>query len=123
MSSGANTLVTILGETPRVAARAITDAYSATVYGSPSKNGRSLRDSDFENLSDEIELFVRSLDGEFVVIVESEKAVLLWEVGRKSFPRSRFLADIESANLRILWHKHNPHHTYHLFVLAEKVSG
>ena len=46
-----------------------------------------------------------------------------WEVGRKSFPRSRFLADIESANLRILWHKHNPHHTYHLFVLAEKVSG
>ena len=46
-----------------------------------------------------------------------------WEVGRKSFPRSRFLNDIESAGLRILWHKYNPRHTHHLFVLAEKVSS
>jgi hypothetical protein len=44
-----------------------------------------------------------------------------WEIGRKSFPRSRFLTDIESAGLQILWHKYNPRHTHHLFVLAEKV--
>ena len=43
-----------------------------------------------------------------------------WEVGRKSFPRSRFLAEIESSGLQILWHKYNPQHTHHLFVLAEK---
>ncbi|MDG0866458.1 methyltransferase domain-containing protein [Candidatus Lucifugimonas marina] len=46
-----------------------------------------------------------------------------WEVGRKSFPRSRFLADVESAGLRIIWHKYNPQHTHHLFVLAEKVAS
>jgi len=45
-----------------------------------------------------------------------------WEVGRKTFPRSRVLTDIESAGLRILWHKYNPRHTQNLFVLAEKVS-
>jgi len=43
-----------------------------------------------------------------------------WEVGRKSFPRSRFLADILASGLTVLWHKYNPRHTHHLFVLAEK---
>jgi hypothetical protein len=46
-----------------------------------------------------------------------------WEIGRKSFPRSRFLADIESSGLRILWHKYNPLHTHHLFILAEKAGN
>ncbi len=45
-----------------------------------------------------------------------------WEVGRKSFPRSRVLRDIESAELRILWAKHNPQFHHHLFVLTEKVT-
>ncbi len=45
-----------------------------------------------------------------------------WEVGRKSYPRSRVLDEIKSAGLRILWAKYNPQFHHHLFVLAEKVS-
>ena len=43
-----------------------------------------------------------------------------WEVGRKSFPKSRLLGDIESSGLRIMWAKYNPRFDHHLFVLAEK---
>ena len=43
-----------------------------------------------------------------------------WEVGRKSHPRARFLGDIRASGLTVLWHKYNPRHTHHLFVLAEK---
>lgn len=46
-----------------------------------------------------------------------------WEVGRKSYPRSRLMNEIESSGLRVLWHKYNPRHTHHLFVLTEKISG
>jgi len=45
-----------------------------------------------------------------------------WEVGRKSFPRSRVLSDIESSGLKILWTKYNPQFLHHLFVLAEKTK-
>tara|TARA_Y100001960_G_C14698279_1_gene840203 strand:+ start:401 stop:1120 length:720 start_codon:yes stop_codon:yes gene_type:complete len=43
-----------------------------------------------------------------------------WEIGRRSYPRSRFLNDLESTGLKIIWHKYNPQHTHHLFVLAQK---
>ena len=46
-----------------------------------------------------------------------------WEVGRKSFPKSRLLSDIESSGLRILWAKYNPRFDHHLFVLAEKAGS
>jgi len=46
-----------------------------------------------------------------------------WEVGRKGFPKSRFLADVESSGLRIKWARHNPRFDYHLFVLAEKTGS
>lgn len=45
-----------------------------------------------------------------------------WEVGRSSYPRSRVLDNINESGLKILWYKYNPHHTHHLFVLAEKTS-
>lgn len=45
-----------------------------------------------------------------------------WEVGRKSYPRSRLLSQIELSGLRVLWYKYNPLHTYHLFVLTEKTN-
>ncbi len=45
-----------------------------------------------------------------------------WEVGRKGFPKSRFLKDIESSGLRIMWSKYNPGFDHHLFVLAEKTG-
>ena len=46
-----------------------------------------------------------------------------WEVGRKGFPKSRFLSDIESSELRIMWAKYNPRFDHHLFVLAEKAGS
>jgi hypothetical protein len=46
-----------------------------------------------------------------------------WEVGRKNFPKSRFLRDIESSGLRVIWAKHNPRFDHHLFVLAEKTDS
>jgi hypothetical protein len=45
-----------------------------------------------------------------------------WEVGRKSYPRSRVFGEIESAGLRILWARYNPQFSYHLFALTEKVG-
>ena len=45
-----------------------------------------------------------------------------WEVGRKSYPRSRVLGDIKASGLTVLWHKYNPRHTHLLFVLAEKTG-
>ena len=45
-----------------------------------------------------------------------------WEVGRKSFPQSRVLSDIESTGLKILWARHNPRFHHHLFILTEKTS-
>lgn len=46
-----------------------------------------------------------------------------WGIGQNSFPRTRLFNDIESVGLKILWHKYNPQHTHHLFVLAQKVSN
>jgi hypothetical protein len=46
-----------------------------------------------------------------------------WEVGRKSYPRSRLLSDIESVGLRVIWATHNPNFRYHLFILTEKVCA
>jgi hypothetical protein len=45
-----------------------------------------------------------------------------WEVGRKSYPRSRLLSDIKSAGLQIKWAVQNPNFRYHLFILTEKVN-
>ena len=45
-----------------------------------------------------------------------------WEVGRKSYPRSRLLSDIESAGLRIKWAVQNPGFRHHLFILTEIAS-
>ena len=46
-----------------------------------------------------------------------------WEVGRKSYPRSRLLSEIKASGLNVLWHKYNPSHTHHLFVMAEKTTA
>jgi len=46
-----------------------------------------------------------------------------WEVGRKSYPRSRLLSEIKASGLNVLWHKYNPSHTRHLFVMAEKATA
>jgi hypothetical protein len=46
-----------------------------------------------------------------------------WEVGRKSYPKSRLLNDIQESGLRIIWADHNPNFRYHLFVLAEKLNN
>ena len=46
-----------------------------------------------------------------------------WEVGRKSYPRSRLLSEIKASGLNVLWHKYNPSHTRHLFVMAEKTTA
>lgn len=46
-----------------------------------------------------------------------------WEVGRRSFPKSRLLSDVESSGLRIIWAKYNPRFHHHLFVLAEKAGS
>ena len=46
-----------------------------------------------------------------------------WEVGRKSYPRSRLLSDIKSAGLQIKWAVQNPRFRYHLFILTENESG
>ena len=45
-----------------------------------------------------------------------------WEIGRKSFPRSRLFDYIKAAGLKIIWHKYNPQHTHHMFLLAEKAT-
>ena len=46
-----------------------------------------------------------------------------WEVGRKSYPRSRLLSEIKASGLNVLWHKYNPSHNHHLFVMAEKTTA
>jgi hypothetical protein len=46
-----------------------------------------------------------------------------WEVGRKNYPRSLLLSEIKASGLNVLWHKYNPSHTRHLFVMAEKATA
>ena len=43
-----------------------------------------------------------------------------WEVNRRSFPKGRILADIESCGLKVLKKCHNPSWPYHYFILCEK---
>jgi hypothetical protein len=43
-----------------------------------------------------------------------------WEAGRKTYPKKRILRDIESAGLRVVWHRHNPAFPHHWFIVAEK---
>jgi hypothetical protein len=42
-----------------------------------------------------------------------------WEIGRKSFPEKRILADIEAAGVTIVKKFHAPQHPYHFFILCK----
>lgn len=43
-----------------------------------------------------------------------------WELGRKSFPKSRIINDILSAGFIVQKQFHNPHQPYHYYILCEK---
>jgi len=40
-----------------------------------------------------------------------------WEIGRKSFPKSKVIDEIKSSGLSIVWEKHNPSFPMHYFIL------
>ncbi|HIK89562.1 MAG TPA: hypothetical protein EYG09_07950, partial [Dehalococcoidia bacterium] len=69
--------VLILGTEPRVAARFNAGSSSFTIYGSPSINGRALNAEENSRLINDPVANARSLDGEFVVIVETHDRVLI----------------------------------------------
>lgn len=45
-----------------------------------------------------------------------------WEINRKSYPKSRILAEIETCNLKVNKAFHNPYYPYHFFVLCDVVK-
>lgn len=46
-----------------------------------------------------------------------------WELGRRSYPKSRFLGDLRKAGFQVVKSFHNPAHAFHFFVLAQKSAG
>ena len=77
MTSQDQSKVLVLGAEPRVAARLNSGPASITAYGSPSINGRTPNDEQLSKLVDDPLATARSLDGEFVVIVERENSVIV----------------------------------------------
>ena len=78
MKPGGLTKVSILGTPPRIAVRDESEQHSVFVYGSPSVSGHSLVSADqLANLVHDPIPNVRSIDGEFVIIVETPNEVIL----------------------------------------------
>ena len=75
MTSQDQSKVLVLGAEPRVAARLNSGPASITAYGSPSINGRTPNDEQLSKLVDDPLATARSLDGEFIVIVEGKNSV------------------------------------------------
>jgi hypothetical protein len=75
MTSQDHAKVLILGAEPRVAARSNTASASVTIYGSPSINGQTPNKDQLSKLVNDPLAIARSLDGEFVVIVEAKNSV------------------------------------------------
>jgi hypothetical protein len=45
-----------------------------------------------------------------------------WEIGRKSYPEKRVLADIQSSGLKVIKKFHSKIYPYHFFVLCKKIT-
>lgn len=43
-----------------------------------------------------------------------------WEIGRKSYPKSKVIDQIKSSGLNIVWEKHNINFPMHYFILLSK---
>ena len=43
-----------------------------------------------------------------------------WEIGRKSFPRSKVINEIKLSGLSVVWEKHNKDFPMHYFILLSK---
>jgi len=67
--------VLVLGTEPRVATRSKSASTSFTIYGSPSINGRAPNAEENSRLFNDPLANARSLDGEFVVVVETPDSV------------------------------------------------
>ncbi|MDG0866461.1 asparagine synthase-related protein [Candidatus Lucifugimonas marina] len=67
--------VLILGTKPRVAGRSKNVSSSITVYGSPSINGRTAKNSELDGLVSDPLVHARSFDGEFLVVTETSDTV------------------------------------------------
>lgn len=75
MTTGDQPKVLILGSKPRVAARTKNASSSVTIFGSPSINGNAPNEQQMANLASDPATNARSLDGDFVAILESEHSV------------------------------------------------
>jgi hypothetical protein len=67
--------VLVLGTEPRVAARSKSGSASFTIYGSPSINGHAPNAEENSRLFNDPLTSARSLDGEFVVVIETPDGV------------------------------------------------
>jgi len=75
MTNEGQSKVLVLGTEPRVAARSKSGSTSFTIYGSPSINGRAPNAEENSRLFNDPLVNARSLDGEFVVVVETPDSV------------------------------------------------
>ena len=69
--------VLILGDKPRIAARVESEQVAATAYGSPTVSNRTIRSDDLSDLANNPSSGARSLDGEFIVLIESDNKVII----------------------------------------------
>lgn len=64
--------------------------------------------------------FYKDIDAEQLAKRDDKHNPHYWEIGRRSFPKKRVLADIESAGLKVVRKFHSARKPYHFFILCEK---
>jgi hypothetical protein len=106
MTTGGQSKVLIIGTEPRVAARSKSGSASFTMYGSPSINSRAPNAEENSRLLSDPLTPARSLDGEFVAVIETPNSVQIVNDRFSAHPLFYLVADellVISFSYHELW--------------------